>query len=49
MPVEEMEARRLKWKTNMEEKISLYNDTFENVGIVTLEPMRIRVFVLDFN
>jgi hypothetical protein len=49
MPISEMEARRLKWKTNMDYQ-ELSNSSIGDTGkSITLESMRIRVFVVDYN
>jgi hypothetical protein len=45
MPVEEMQARRLKWKTNVPFTSKISWDQGE---MVKLEPQRIRTYILEF-
>jgi len=44
MPISEMEARRLKWKTGTEDQEKELSD----YSLVKLESMRIRVFVVEY-
>lgn len=50
MPISEMEARRLKWKTDMDDQEQeLSNNSIGDTGkSITLESMRIRVFVVEY-
>jgi hypothetical protein len=49
MPVEEMQSRRLKWKTVDDGKYEDCKINYKMDGeIIDLEPMRMRTFMLEF-
>jgi hypothetical protein len=49
IPMSEMQSRRLKWKTDDEDKVHKSNLSYTMDGdMIKLEPMRIRTFILEF-
>lgn len=50
IPMADMQSRRLKWKTEDEEDVPETTLTYEiNGDMIDVEPMRIRVFTLEFD